>query len=157
MNSEQSDYRARLATEIRSALGEFNDESEAVVTLVKSLADKARALEQPESRAITALKVTLLGVECYLPASIAKAVQERCEQPASAAGVEGWMPIDTAPRDGRMLVLFWNGAWCPGFYLDNSHTQFPWAGWRVPSGQLTPPGQPTHYMEPAAPKPEDAS
>ena len=86
-----------------------------------------------------------------------RAIARALEQPASAAGVEGWRPIESAPRDGRMIVLFWNGAWCPGFYLDNSHTQFPWAGWRVPSGQLTPPGQPTHYMEPAAPKPEDAS
>ena len=86
-----------------------------------------------------------------------RAIARALEQPASAAGVEGWRPIETAPKDGRMIVLFWNGAWCPGFYLDNSHTQFPWAGWRVPSGQLTPPGQPTHYMEPAAPKPEDAS
>ena len=36
----------------------------------------AAAAEQPESHAITALKVTLFGVECYLPASIAEAVLE---------------------------------------------------------------------------------
>src|SRR5690606_11833133 len=38
------DYRARLATEVRSALGEFNDENEPVVSLVRALAENVRAL-----------------------------------------------------------------------------------------------------------------
>ena len=46
------EQRARLATEIRSALGEFNDENEAVVLLVKRLAEKARALSGSEWRPI---------------------------------------------------------------------------------------------------------
>jgi hypothetical protein len=46
------------------------------------------ASQQEESRAITALKVTLFGVECWLPSDIAKAVQAACE--ASQQG-EKWL------------------------------------------------------------------
>ena len=56
----------------------------------------ARALEQPESRAITALKVTLFGVECYLPASIAQAVQERCDESALEQR-EGFVMVPREP------------------------------------------------------------
>lgn len=69
-----------------------------------------RALSPPasdeESRAITALKVTLFEVECYLPSSIAKKVQAAC-QPASAAVVpEGWVLVPLVPTEDMVVAGF---------------------------------------------------
>lgn len=47
------------------------------------------ASQQEESRAITALKVTLFEVECYLPSSIAKKVQAVCETHPTGDRVRG--------------------------------------------------------------------
>lgn len=59
----------------------------------------AVAEPEEESRAITALKVTLFETECYLPASIAKRVQAACAVGvAGDAEVVAWrskMPGDT--------------------------------------------------------------
>jgi hypothetical protein len=59
-------------------------------TLMLKAATALRALEQPEeeSRAITALKVTLFGVECWLPSDIAKAVQVACEASQQGSDLE---------------------------------------------------------------------
>lgn len=76
-----------------------------------------------------------------------KAALDRLAAPAA-----GWIPIETAPKDGTRVLLSWNGVVVLGFYLDNSTTHHPWAGWRVPSMEVRPPGRPSHWMPlPAAP------
>lgn len=71
---------------------------------LNALADEfaAALAQQPEteeSRTITALSVTLFGVQCYLPASIARSVEERCRE------AQGWRPIETVPNTNE-VVLF---------------------------------------------------
>ena len=75
------------------------------------------------------------------------ALVERAGEPVA------WIPIETAPKDGtRILLAYPCGAVKFGFYLDNSDTARPWAGWRVTSGELTPNGQPTKWQPlPTAP------
>lgn len=67
---------------------------------------------------------------------------------------DGWQPIETAPRDGSKIILWWGGYSRYGSYLDNSHTSVPWAGWTVPSLEVRPTGAPTLWMPmPKGPKP----
>ena len=65
-----------------------------------------------------------------------------------------WLPIDTAPRDGSKIILWWAGASRIGHYVNNSRTSVPWSGWRVPSMEFWPRSQdPTHWMPmPEGPK-----
>lgn len=68
--------------------------------------------------------------------------------------VSQWQPIESAPKDGTDVVLFWPGygnGVTVGFYLDNSNTAHPWAGWSVHSGQLARYGQPTCWQPLPAP------
>lgn len=58
----------------------------------------------------------------------------------------GWLPMETAPRDGTRVILEWAGKPINGFYLDNSKTDRPWAGWRTESMVASPPGDPTGWM-----------
>lgn len=67
----------------------------------------------------------------------------------------GWRDISTAPKDGSTVILYWGGGQvCPGSFLDNSHPNplMSWAGWRPPSGQTWPKGQPTDW-QPLPPPP----
>jgi hypothetical protein len=100
--------RELLAAECGRSVEEMHYEAYGVTSTAACIRAIRRALEQPEeeSRAITALKVTLFGVECWLPSGIAKAVQAACEQPASAAG-DAWHPIATAPEDGIHIRGLW--------------------------------------------------
>lgn len=54
----------------------------------------------------------------------------------------GWRPMETAPKDGKPLLLDWGGKARYASWLDNSKTMYPWAGWRVPSGEPQPIGAP---------------
>lgn len=62
-----------------------------------------------------------------------------------------WQPIETAPKDGTRIILHWSDKVVPGFYLDNSKSLAPWAGFRTMSGEATPTGKPTHWMPFPAP------
>jgi hypothetical protein len=57
-----------------------------------------------------------------------------------------WQPIETAPKDGTRVILEWGGLARVGYYLDNSATQRPWQGWKVPSMEEWPSGQPTRWL-----------
>jgi len=57
-----------------------------------------------------------------------------------------WRSIETAPKDGTRIILAWGGKAVTGYFLDNSHTQWPWQGWKVPSLELCPPGIPSAWM-----------
>lgn len=57
-----------------------------------------------------------------------------------------WQPIDTAPKDGTRVILSWGGKSISGYFLDNSRTATPWAGWSVASMVVRPAGQPTHWQ-----------
>lgn len=74
----------------------------------------------------------------------------RVPDQSSAVRIEAleqqWQPIETAPRDGTRIILSWGGVSCVGYYLDNSRSKAPWQGWEVPSMELWPSGQPTHWM-----------
>lgn len=50
---------------------------------------KIRDPAEDEGRAITALHVTLFGVQCYLPSSIAEAVEQACAAREQEEGHEG--------------------------------------------------------------------
>jgi hypothetical protein len=71
---------------------------------------------------------------------------------AAASEDHDWLPIHEAPKDGTRVILSWGGKSINGFYLDNSKTATPWAGWRVESMVPQPAGQPTHYQPFPAPK-----
>ena len=62
-----------------------------------------------------------------------------------------WLPIDSAPKDGTRVILSWGGKSITGFYLDNSKTATPWAGWRTESLVPQPTGKPTHWQPFPAP------
>lgn len=63
-----------------------------------------------------------------------------------------WQPIETAPKDGSLQVLWWGGSVAFAKWLDNSKCKYPWAGWQTPSLTPRPSGEPTHWMPlPAAP------
>lgn len=74
----------------------------------------------------------------------------RTDAPALVGG--GWRPIAEAPRDGTRIVLWWGGEVRWGAYLDNSHSRVAWQGWRVPSMERMPGGQPTHFLIPSPPE-----
>jgi hypothetical protein len=71
---------------------------------------------------------------------------------SSAPAREQWQPIETAPKDGRKLLLWWAGmsrvGRCAG--VGASRDGGDW--WQVPSLECAPTGRPTHWMPlPAAP------
>lgn len=66
------------------------------------------------------------------------------------AGKQGWQPIETAPKDGKRVLLYWGGEVISGFYLDNSKTAVPWEGWSTGSGVPAKLGKPTHWHPYAA-------
>lgn len=68
------------------------------------------------------------------------------QSPAPQAG--GWLPIESAPKDGTRLILWWGGKPVFAGWLDNSQCKHPWAGWQTPSLTPRPQGEPTHYMPP---------
>ncbi len=68
-----------------------------------------------------------------------------------------WRPIAEAPRDGTWVLLWWGDRVVEGHWLDNSHTQFPWAGWKLRSMVVHNPSyKPTHWR-PLPPPPEHDS
>lgn len=73
--------------------------------------------------------------------------------PQVPAPVDAWMPIDSAPKDGQRLILWWGGKPVLAGWLDNSQCKHPWAGWQTPSLTPRPQGEPTHYM-PLPPAPQ---
>ena len=88
----------------------------------------------------------LLRSEARLAAELALTAYESHLQAEGMAVVPGWQPIESAPKDGTRVILAWGGSTVTGSYLDNSHTRYPWKGWRVPSLELTPPGAPVAWM-----------
>lgn len=76
-----------------------------------------------------------------IPAEVAlKRIFDACDND------HDWQPIETAPKDGTRVILSWGGKSINGFYLDNSRTSTPWAGWRVESMVAQPAGRPTHWQ-----------
>ena len=57
-----------------------------------------------------------------------------------------WLPMDTAPKDGRRILLWWGDRVVYGHWLDNLQTSVPWSGWRGPSLEPMRTGQPSHWM-----------
>lgn len=57
-----------------------------------------------------------------------------------------WHPMETAPKDGSWVILYWDGEVTPGFYLDNSKTVYPWEGWSRGSLQVMLKGVPQNWM-----------
>lgn len=76
--------------------------------------------------------------------------------PAPVDEREVWLPIESAPKDGTRLILWWGGKPVFAGWLDNSQCKHPWAGWQTPSLTPRPQGEPTHYMLlPSAPQTKD--
>lgn len=71
---------AKWRDEVERGTGYLNDEADRAILSCADELESLTAVAEPEeeSRAITALKVTLFETECYLPASIAKRVQAAC-------------------------------------------------------------------------------
>jgi hypothetical protein len=66
--------------------------------------------------------------------------------PSPAVVPSGWQSMDTAPRDGTRVILDWGGKARVGYYVDNSKTSRPWRGWKVPSMEYWPSGQPVAWV-----------
>ncbi len=73
-----------------------------------------------------------------------------------APAISEWQPIETAPKDGTPILLAWGGKTRLGKWLDNSKSPImPWAGWRTPSNETSPRGEPAHWMPLPAPPAKD--
>lgn len=57
-----------------------------------------------------------------------------------------WQPMETSPKDGRELILYWDGEVTHGFWLDNMKTVVPYEGWSRGSMKLMKLGKPTAWM-----------
>jgi hypothetical protein len=65
---------------------------------------------------------------------------------------EQWQPIETAPKDGRKLLLWWAGMSRVGRCAGVGAARDGGDWWQVPSLEFAPTGRPTHWMPlPAAP------
>lgn len=86
------------------------------------------------------------------------AVFERAYALLRTAGAQEWQGIESAPRDGTRIILGWTDERTSfvGFWLDNSHSAWPWQGWRGCSNEVFPAKkQPTHWQSmPPPPKGE---
>ena len=60
--------------------------------------------------------------------------------------ISSWQPIETAPKDGTHIILYWAGKVFEGMYLDNSKSMAPWQGFIPMPGQPFPLGKPTHWQ-----------
>ena len=67
----------------------------------------------------------------------------------------GWLPIETAPKTGERIILAWGNASRVGFWLDNSGSERPWAGWRVPSMEAMPSVSQPDFWRPLPNPPKD--
>lgn len=56
-----------------------------------------------------------------------------------------WRPIKTAPKNGTDILLYWEGRIYMGFWLDNTNSDYKWAGWRT-HGMHSLHGIPSHWM-----------
>jgi len=66
-------------------------------------------------------------------------------------------PIAEHDKDGSWVLAHWQHEWRWARWLDNSKSDIPWTGWRVPSMEPHPRGakSPTHFIPLSAlPKPE---
>ncbi len=97
------------------------------------------ALGMNESRRFDSALYLSTQMEAYAAARVREALE--------------WRPIETAPRDGTRVILVWGGESINGFFLNNSQSLRPWAGWRTESMVPAPIGQPTHWM-PLPPPPQ---
>lgn len=80
-------------------------------------------------------------------------IKKALAPPAPVDERDAWLPIESAPKDGRRLILWWGGKPVLAGWLDNSQCKHPWAGWQTPSLTPRPQGEPTHYMSlPPAPQ-----
>ena len=68
-------------------------------------------------------------------------------EPVPLYALEGWQPIETAPKDGREILVY-EPMYCTiGQWVDSKHG----GAWWIEGGQIT--GHPTHWM-PLPPPPE---
>lgn len=59
-----------------------------------------------------------------------------------------WQPIETAPKDGTQFLAAWGDRVIVTYWLDNTKTATPWAGWRVPSMTTMRPGECPTFWQP---------
>jgi hypothetical protein len=72
--------------------------------------------------------------------------------PAQPVREPMWQPIETAPKDGRKLLLWWAGMSRVGRCAGVGAARDGGDWWQVPSLEFAPTGRPTHWMPlPAAP------
>ena len=63
-------------------------------------------------------------------------------------------PEHPAPKDGtKFLAVFDGTKVLVTHWIDNSKSQYPWAGWKPPSMKVVKDGTPTHW-HPLPPAPE---
>ena len=101
-------------------------------------------------------QVTVLALNPHSDMRIGEAYDEAANRLQAiiarhySAPAEGWQPIETGPKGGIKVQLFWDGKVTLGFYLDNSKSEYPWKGWRQLSGEVMLPGKPTLWQPLAA-------
>lgn len=78
--------------------------------------------------------------------SDAQALIDRGKAEAQPAIPDRWRPIETAPKDGRDVLLAWGGRTRYAKWIDNNATTAPWSGWSVPSLECRPNVPPTGWM-----------
>lgn len=115
----------------------------------------ARILALPLPQTENTIKVGMFEVRAWTKSHLCDLLQAAADLAATVAAVQGqqWLPIESAPKDGTHILAWWEGAVHTIWWLDNTHTRTPWAGWKVPSLQVMPVGsKPSHWMPlPAAP------
>jgi hypothetical protein len=102
------------------------------------------------------------GIADYLHRGVLRSAVEALDASPSMEAVEGWRPIETAPKDGEVILLQLGKSWtAPGFWtgegggkvIDPADDDYPWLVMDKGSGGLNAveDGVPTHWMPIPAP------